>query len=535
MTDNHNYVEPEIGSTTGWGESLNSNFRDLDTDVEIRDVDANKGDYTPKDGAKFKATDTGAVYIGDGTDWNLADIEVKGATVESLNVSSWEWIDVVDAGLANDGSEDAATFISNNAASNTMLQFPPGTYAFDNKVTVENVENFGLIAPTGGVTFQEGAIGSNSTMIQLGTSTNPARNLLLKGVDTDASAAGFLEVVGEALVEDIEFTAEKTVDDTTFHIDVRVLDEARSTTFRNVRMPQGGAATGSSSEPGGFYVFQEHAGTINFIDCMTGGFPNNALYASAPGEDAGADGRVHIEGGVFKNSNISNLRIGGDGSSIRGATIIFDNLKTDFTNLRGIYLRNGDGHLVENNKILAKSGLSSPGSHVGIYHLADGGTTTYRDNFIRTDSSIRAIRTFATGGSTKPITFDGLTFVGDADTSGQSYAIYIDGRDEVTFKNAHIVQPNRDGLWINGPNFHFADSHYDAGDLLVQGDDYSEENVTNLGTASYDGARDVIDGWGENDGDPNSTGEWNGAGYEGAAVVDTTNNVKYVYRGGAWV
>ncbi|WP_156105753.1 hypothetical protein [Halobellus rufus] len=49
------------------------------------------------------------------------------------------------------------------------------------------------------------------------------------------------------------------------------------------------------------------------------------------------------------------------------------------------------------------------------------------------------------------------------------------------------------------------------------------------------GTRMIENGWGENAGDPNSTGAWNGSGYEGAAVVDTTNNVKYVFRSGAWV
>jgi hypothetical protein len=50
------------------------------------------------------------------------------------------------------------------------------------------------------------------------------------------------------------------------------------------------------------------------------------------------------------------------------------------------------------------------------------------------------------------------------------------------------------------------------------------------------GVRTVLDGWGENAGDPSAgSGDWAGNGYEGASVVDTTNNTKYVYRGGAWV
>lgn len=86
MTDNQDYTTPTIGQETGWGAELNANFEDLDTDVEIRDTDANKGNYTPKDGAMYRATDTGAIYIGNGTSWVLADLEadsIKSNSVET--------------------------------------------------------------------------------------------------------------------------------------------------------------------------------------------------------------------------------------------------------------------------------------------------------------------------------------------------------------------------------------------------------------------------------------------------------------------
>lgn len=68
MTSNHEYDTPEQG-TTDWHTPLNRNFERLDTDVEIRDVDANKDEYEPKSGAKFLATDTKRVYLGTGDGW----------------------------------------------------------------------------------------------------------------------------------------------------------------------------------------------------------------------------------------------------------------------------------------------------------------------------------------------------------------------------------------------------------------------------------------------------------------------------------
>ena len=68
MTENHNYNTPSKG-TTDWHAPLNDNFSALDRDVPITDTAANKGNYTPADGAIFVATDTGARFYGDGTQW----------------------------------------------------------------------------------------------------------------------------------------------------------------------------------------------------------------------------------------------------------------------------------------------------------------------------------------------------------------------------------------------------------------------------------------------------------------------------------
>lgn len=65
---NNRYNTPEEGRTD-WHVPLNENFENLDTDVEIRDTSANRSDYSPSDGTKFLAIDTGEVFIGDGDQW----------------------------------------------------------------------------------------------------------------------------------------------------------------------------------------------------------------------------------------------------------------------------------------------------------------------------------------------------------------------------------------------------------------------------------------------------------------------------------
>lgn len=67
---NHRYNKPSEG-TIDWHIPLNENFQQLERDVEIRDLEANRDEYTPNQGTKFLATDSGAIYTGDGFNWNL--------------------------------------------------------------------------------------------------------------------------------------------------------------------------------------------------------------------------------------------------------------------------------------------------------------------------------------------------------------------------------------------------------------------------------------------------------------------------------
>lgn len=67
-TDNHGYMIPTAGEQN-WGQPLNTNLRALDTDVEIRGDAASTGTYTPVDGGRYTATDTGTVFLGDGAAW----------------------------------------------------------------------------------------------------------------------------------------------------------------------------------------------------------------------------------------------------------------------------------------------------------------------------------------------------------------------------------------------------------------------------------------------------------------------------------
>jgi hypothetical protein len=86
-TPNHGYNVPDEG-TQNWHEPLNENFEAYDTDIEVRDEEANLGDYEPKEGAKFLATDSGAVYLGTGSRWRPIRSTGSNPAFEYLYASS---------------------------------------------------------------------------------------------------------------------------------------------------------------------------------------------------------------------------------------------------------------------------------------------------------------------------------------------------------------------------------------------------------------------------------------------------------------
>ena len=82
-TPNHNYSTPSEG-TTNWHIPLNENFEQLDIDVEIRGLEEQMGEYEPKAGTKYEATDSGAVYYGNGDTWILSDRKLDQLDAEAV-------------------------------------------------------------------------------------------------------------------------------------------------------------------------------------------------------------------------------------------------------------------------------------------------------------------------------------------------------------------------------------------------------------------------------------------------------------------
>lgn len=436
---------------------------------------------------------------------------------KNLSVTDWEWVDVREAGL---GDDDTGAFLENNAADNRLLVFPEGTYHFDTTGFVYGYENFGIYSPGGNAVFTPRDV-SNDELVKLGANSDPANRMLFKGIRTDTQSVALLEVVGEAVVEDVTFLAEKTTTESTFHLNVRVPDPEDTAVFRNIKMLEGGAHQGlndPSNEAGGIYVPGAHAGSVVFENCRVGGFPNNGLYASGPGADSGEDGRVIVRGGYYENSAIANIRIGGYGSKVEDATISINNTKSGFEDLRGIYCRQGGGHTFDNVRIeISVDGVT------GIAHVGGGKTATY-DGIVIEDNSTNSliIDLSAEDSGTHAVTMRDWDVRGSSTYDG-SYPLNIE-RDHTRIEDMNIRLPDNAAFYLSGDDMTIVRSEIDSGvkGMLDDGTNNKFEQNTISGGTTY-GTRAIVNGTGREaagSGNSPTAANWK----QGQTVENTDDN-----------
>ena len=117
-TTNNNFRYPQQGDTD-YEQSFQTFFEQIDRAVEIRDVDGAKGTYTPKDNAKYFATDTEDIYIGDGSSWVPLDTAGPSPTFTNLTT---------DTVTVNTKITDAAGFEHTGELADAGDPQPPQTH-----------------------------------------------------------------------------------------------------------------------------------------------------------------------------------------------------------------------------------------------------------------------------------------------------------------------------------------------------------------------------------------------------------------------
>jgi len=352
-------------------------------------------------------------------------------------------IDAVQVGADPRGEEPINGLLEEYADDDTLLSFPEGRYLLE-PTTIREYNTFGIAGRGAGrPTF----VAEAGTCVDGGSSYVHFQNVsefLLHGVTFDFTASSTGGVVritatGDATVTDVRAPGACAAQVALFRLDVT---DASSTAVVDALDIENES---TDSWLTGVYVGKQHAGDLVFRNCTVEGFTDNGLYASAPGLSDGAGGIVHVEGGTYRNNNVSNVRLGSAGSVARGVTAISDSPPPsdgDVTaNARGFRLRSGHGQLIDDCEVYITG--DSRFTHGGIvFHHTNGGATVRNTRVDIDRNETAAIRLFSRDNDNPAVpVFENVRVTGSA-AGGQ--AVLVVGRDETIFRECRIEQSGAD-------------------------------------------------------------------------------------------
>ncbi len=284
-----------------------------------------------------------------------------GATVTADPEYS-ETVDIVEAGADNTGSETIDDVLEAHADDDTLIEFPDGRYEI-NSVTLYGLSNFGMVG-TGDAVLVPGD-GYDPRLWIAGTNNRNIRieNFTIDNTDDGVGSTLNVSAYDGLVVRNIEKLGYHDVDRPAFGF--RVIDDDGNGVVENLQCSDGGQSVGIYTDP---------SGEITYRDCHVEGFNNNGLYGSL------GSGPVHIEGGYYRNNNVSSIRLGTSGSSVSDTTIVVEDPPESFENCRGIRIADGVGPVhVEDCTLELTSGRGT-GGIVGAF---SGGSFTVRGTAIR--------------------------------------------------------------------------------------------------------------------------------------------------------
>ena len=257
-------------------------------------------------------------------------------------------INIAEAGADTDGNEPITPILEDVRRDDTLWYFPPGRYAMDSQLRFTGFENFGIvgedatIVPANYYEFD----GPRYRLFRLGTGSSPGRRVRFEGLDIDQTAPDTgIRVIDTYAVDRLEVRnihVHGQHDSGTWGpAHVNVTSSSGTGIVERFRAPDGGEWVENTPHDGKAWrgpigiEANQNQGTLTFRRCWLGPFPSNGLYAS------GGSGRIVVNGGLFKNSNGANVRVGGEGSQIRWPTIEVDHTREEDRLQRGIRLENG--------------------------------------------------------------------------------------------------------------------------------------------------------------------------------------------------
>ena len=410
-------------------------------------------------------------------------------------------VDMVDeAGCDPDGVDPCDEQLREHAADDTLLVFQPGEYLLEKENHLEGYETLGIIGAERGAVRFVAPPDHNGIWFRI----DNGYDLLFENVDFDVTASNSaptvqLSVFDGLLVRDVEIIGRGMRDDSlpgpyqgNASVGSALLPVVRSEdgTGRVERfVALEGSRLGEYNQGEGrvgIYIGQSHRGTIQLVDCHLEEFANNGIYASR------TRGIVQVIGGTFRNNDISQVRLGSEGSYVSNATVEVDtgtvkspNDPDDLLNPRGIRIESGNietagvevrdtfVHLVNASSIGLEIGRAG-----GTFHIENTEFQIDGDNSVailgkEPDGGLHPVPPRPHGGTIKNVKIGG--------TSHENHSLWLIGRPETTIENVTINQPTsgQDGIYLrDSPGCTIAGSSISVGryPILVEvGEDIDQD------------------------------------------------------------
>ncbi|WP_267642353.1 right-handed parallel beta-helix repeat-containing protein [Haloarchaeobius amylolyticus] len=273
-------------------------------------------------------------------------------------------VDIVDAGADPTGEEPIDGVLAEVADDDTLVEFPDGRYKI-NRVDLYDTSNLGLRGVGDDVTLVADEDHAEDFWIA-GAST---RDLLFENFTLDHTGDGVDPSVefgshDGLVVRNIVKKGSQDGDNTAFGF--RTYHDWSETLVENLQLPDGSKAVG----PVGIWV--DGDGTTTFRDCHVEGYGNNGLYASW------SNGPVHVEGGVFKDNDRAQVRLGSAGSYVDGAEVVVDDPSGDDP-CTGVRISDGLGPVTISDCDISMTGGRGTGA---VFVAEDGGHMVLEDSRI---------------------------------------------------------------------------------------------------------------------------------------------------------
>lgn len=252
---------------------------------------------------------------------------------------------VDDAGCDPTGEEPCDEIFSDAVDDNTLLLFPPGEYKFAERHTIPEAEHFGVRGDgddRSAVRFVRPRGTSNLLFnVRDGRKCQLSNFTIDQTQDADTNGGIVLHNADGALIENVEMAgfspATGTVD-----LNVQITDPSGVGVVREFVATEGAPVGVYPQGKAVIFSGPRHRGVLRLVDCRVeeGGPGGGGVYASR------TEGAVQVQGGVYRNNDVAQVRVCGEGSYVEGARIEVDlasatHVRGSYNTVRGLWWESG--------------------------------------------------------------------------------------------------------------------------------------------------------------------------------------------------